>query len=153
MEAENHLVTKHASHSAAEEHTVRLLESHTTPAVGAGRRRLFFCSFCFLQLTSLLPGESDGRARMAMPGSGHGLLRNHSWTRCTEVRIHGEDAASGNAHLEPKLSSCVLQRCRQPVADQRLAGCSASSFHPVPCSARQIYRLTSVAGHCRQHLP
>lgn len=70
-EAENHLAMKHASHSAAKDR-MRLLEDSTAPGANA-KQRLFLQRF-----TSLLPGESDGRARMAMPGSGHGLLRNHS---------------------------------------------------------------------------
>lgn len=54
------------------------------------------------------------------------------------------------SHLQPKLSSGSLQCCCQPVADQRLAGCSsaASSFHIVSVSARTAVLGTQWrAGH------
>jgi len=88
-------------------------------------------------LTSLLPGESDGRARMAMPGSGHGLLRSHSCRssrRSSGVRQEQQTGLrpADAAHLKPKISRCSLQRCRQPVANQRLTACCCCG----PCSAR-----------------
>lgn len=120
------------------------MEDSTTPAVGASRLSVFLCER-LPQLTSLLPGESDGRARMAIPGSGHGLLRNHSWARGAACK----DAWRGCRVRQRTLTSSQNSRAASSSAAASLSPTNGSPAAPPPlsilCSVQHDCRLTSVA--------